>query len=124
MVVTAKWCTTNVPNLFWISIGASNAPFTLLPLTPLQVRNQPRAPTTQTRHPGHALVQWGSCGDHLVAGVNTWLYLPNLRARMVCTILNFAGVWPERFIGVDSWPHTLKDAAKPEFHVPTFMIVW
>ena len=83
MVVTATWCNTNVLNLFWISIGASKPPFSLLPLTPLQGGNRPRAPTTQTRHPGHALVQWGSCGDHLVAGVNTSLHLPNLHAKVV-----------------------------------------
>ena len=72
-MVTATWCNANVLNLFWIAIGASKAPFSLLPLTPLQGGNRPRAPTTQTRHTGHALVQWGSCGDHLVAGVNTRL---------------------------------------------------
>ena len=82
-MVTATWCNANVLNLFWITIGASKAPFSLLPLTPLQDGNQPRAPTTQTRHSGHALVQWGSCGDHLVAGVNTRLYLLNLHTRVV-----------------------------------------
>ena len=82
-MVTATWCNANVLNLFWITIGASKAPFSLLPLTPLQDWNQPRAPTTQTIHSGHALVQWGSCGDHLVAGVNTRLHLPNLRAKVV-----------------------------------------
>ena len=34
IVVTATWCSTNVLNLFSISIGAAKAPFSLLPLTP------------------------------------------------------------------------------------------
>eukprot|EP00966_Prymnesium_polylepis_P085613 1982108-Prymnesium_polylepis.1 len=49
----------------WRPHGMQKAPFSTLPLTTLQVRNQPSAPTTQTRHLGDALVQWASSADHL-----------------------------------------------------------
>jgi len=55
----------------------------LLPCTTLQVGNRPRASTTQTTHPGHALVQWSSSGDHLSSATSLWLHLLNFSAKVV-----------------------------------------
>ena len=52
-------------------------------MTTLQVGNQPRAPTTQSTHPWHALVQWASCADHLGSATSSWLHLLNFGARVV-----------------------------------------
>ena len=117
----------NVLNLLWIRIGASKAPFSLLPFAPLQCGNRSRAPTTHTRHPGHALVQKFSCGDHLVAGMNTSLYLLNLHTGVVPThddrntmIHNSTAAdsddWP---IGSAHMPHAIVRVTAPSIHLVT-----
>ena len=71
-------------------IGGSGPPFSQLPLTTLQVWNQPRASTTQTRHPWHAVVQWASCADHLGSATSSSPYVLKISARVVlygyCTL--------------------------------------
>ena len=63
--------------------GQSDPPFSLLPLTTLQGGNRPRASTTQTTHPGHALVQWASSGDHLSGATSSRPVFLNFNARRV-----------------------------------------
>eukprot|EP00966_Prymnesium_polylepis_P063941 1483079-Prymnesium_polylepis.3 len=58
----------NLLKSFGRASAGQNTPFSRLPLTALQVGNQLRASTTQTRHPRLAIVQWASnielLGDH------------------------------------------------------------
>ena len=73
----------NLLKLFGRAPAGQNTPFSMLPLTVLQVRNGPRAPTTQTRHPGHALVQWASCANHLIHSNSSRADFLNFHARRV-----------------------------------------
>ena len=83
MAVTSTCRNRNFLNLFSDAPRGWNPPFLLLPLTGKKCRNQPRAPTTQTRHPGHALVQWASSGDHLSGATSSRPVFLNFNARRV-----------------------------------------
>ena len=83
MAVTSTWRIRNLLKLFWRLSESEKSLFSLLPLAMLQVWNQPRASTTQTTHPGHALVQWASSADHLSSTTSSRLHILKYHAGVV-----------------------------------------
>ena len=83
----------------------------------MQRGNQPRAPTTQTRHPWDAMVQRGPSGDHLSGATGSRLHFLNFHTRRVRPLSVIAAprspkVCP-RLQLADAWPDLATKASEP-----------